>query len=43
MTDYPDKILFVYRDLPLPGHPEVAPGCRGSQLRRGTGRLLEIS
>lgn len=36
MANYPDKILFVYRDLPLPGHPESLPAaeaanCAGEQ------------
>jgi protein-disulfide isomerase len=36
MANYPGKILFVYRDLPLPGHPESLPSaeaanCAGEQ------------
>ena len=36
MANYPDKIRFVYRDLPLPGHPESLPAaeaanCAGEQ------------
>lgn len=36
MSSYPGKILFVYRDLPLPGHPESLPAaeaanCAGEQ------------
>lgn len=36
MASYPGKILFVYRDLPLPGHPESLPAaeaanCAGEQ------------
>ena len=36
MANYPGKILFVYRDLPLPGHPESLPAaeaanCAGEQ------------
>jgi len=36
MASYPGKIRFVYRDLPLPGHPESMPAaeaanCAGEQ------------
>jgi protein-disulfide isomerase len=36
MAAYPDQILFVYRDLPLPMHPEAIPAaeaahCAGEQ------------
>ena len=36
MANYPDQIRFVYRDLPLPGHPESLPAaeaanCAGEQ------------
>jgi protein-disulfide isomerase len=36
MANYPGQILFVYRDLPLPGHPESLPSaeaanCAGEQ------------
>jgi len=36
MTSYPNKIRFVYRDLPLPMHPEAVPAaeaadCAGDQ------------
>ena len=36
MTIYPNKIRFVYRDLPLPMHPEAVPAaeaadCAGEQ------------
>ena len=36
MANYPGKIRFVYRDLPLPGHPESTPAaeaahCAGEQ------------
>lgn len=36
MANYPGKIRFVYRDLPLPGHPESLPAaeaanCAGEQ------------
>ena len=36
MSNYPGKIRFVYRDLPLPSHPEAAPSaeaahCAGEQ------------
>ena len=36
IANYPDKIRFVYRDLPLPGHPESLPAaeaanCAGEQ------------
>ena len=36
MTSYPNKIRFVYRDLPLPMHPEAIPAaeaadCAGEQ------------
>jgi len=36
MAYYPDQIRFVYRDLPLPGHPESLPAaeaanCAGEQ------------
>jgi len=36
MTSYPNKIRFVYRDLPLPMHPEAVPAaeaadCAGEQ------------
>jgi protein-disulfide isomerase len=36
MANYPGQILFVYRDLPLPGHPESLPAaeaanCAGEQ------------
>ena len=36
MTNYPNKIRFVYRDLPLPMHPEAIPAaqaadCAGEQ------------
>ncbi len=42
MANYPGKIRLRL-PRPAPAHaPRVAPGCRGGQLRRGTGRLLEI-
>ena len=36
LASYPDKLRFVYRDLPLPMHPEAAPAaeaadCAGEQ------------
>jgi protein-disulfide isomerase len=36
LASYPNKILFVYRDLPLPSHPEALPAaeaadCAGEQ------------
>lgn len=36
MANYPGQVRFVYRDLPIPGHPEAAPAaeaahCAGEQ------------
>jgi len=37
LTAYPDQIRFVYRDLPLPGHPESLPSAEAANCAEEQG------
>jgi protein-disulfide isomerase len=42
MADYPGKIHFVYRDLPLPMHPEAVPAAEAADCAGEQGAYWEF-
>jgi protein-disulfide isomerase len=41
MTSYPNKIRFVYRDLPLPMHPQATPAAEAAECANEQGAFWE--
>jgi protein-disulfide isomerase len=41
MAQYPDQIRFVYRDLPLPMHPEAVPAAEAAECAGEQGKYFQ--